>query len=212
MTVTIEANPVRYAEDTKPDMEGPHGRAWKNDIEAMARRYPDGPPASTTVASWIVEAPWAHPAWHSYMIACVHLRDTPGMDPPKIYRQGATHEIFVIALNPRHKRAIDDYAKMLTPVNFAAQFVQAGGDESARDRIAATVREILDGKLSPDTDFRRQWVARFGDSNRKPETVGLPDEGAIVIVGDTALVVGTGASVLRALTEEAGKPDPKEMH
>ena len=48
--------PQIYAEDSPPDMTGPHGRAWKTDVGAIARRFPDGPPAELTPCGWIVEA------------------------------------------------------------------------------------------------------------------------------------------------------------
>lgn len=41
--------PIIYAEDRAPDRAGPHGRAWKCDVEATARRYKNRVPVDLTV-------------------------------------------------------------------------------------------------------------------------------------------------------------------
>lgn len=78
---------LRYADDEAPDLIGKYGRAWRTDTAAIARRYPGGPPADLTVASWLVRAPYAHPVWHSYMIGAVSLRDLEGAPPAVIHLQ-----------------------------------------------------------------------------------------------------------------------------
>ena len=57
-----------------------------------------------------------------------------------------------------------------------AQLVEVE-DRFAEERVRRAVEEIVAGKLSPDTDFQWQWVARFGNSmmedrpGRRPPTV-----------------------------------------
>jgi hypothetical protein len=158
--------PVIYAEDRAPDLIGTRGRAWKTDISAIARRFPDGPPAELTPCGWIVEAAWAHPVWHSYAVTCIALRKHPQWKEAAIHLPDATHSVIVIALNPDHKRPLNDAVYFLIPVNFCGQWI-AESDEAAVQKIEETVRLIIEGQLSPDTDFRRQWIALFSSSNMK---------------------------------------------
>lgn len=164
-----------------PAIEGPHGRAWSCDIDAQRRVLNVAPENDGTVAHWIVEAPWAHPLWHSYSIMLVHLRPLPRGQKTLIYLDGATHEIWVMAIDPNAdrneimRRSVE--GDWLTPKNFAAQFI-APSDDSAKDRVAAAVRGICDGMLSPDTDFQRDWIGLFGDNMFKDRTARPVEERA----------------------------------
>ena len=166
-----ETDPVA----TSPTVEGPHGRAWFVDpVEIRARLYPGQEDAS--LANWVVEAPWAHPAWHSYWIALVHLRPFPGLKGgTRLYLEGATHELWVKALSPDKPRST--FIEMrggpayMSPGNFAAQ-LREPGDAIAVKRAADAVREIVDGKLNPDTDATYQWIERFGDNMMKDRPGG----------------------------------------
>lgn len=149
-----------------PDLAGPHGRAWRCDH--LAGLVQDGVKAEddAVLVSWCVEAAWAHPVWHSYWICLVHLRPMPDARETKVYLAGATHEFWLYALNPQEPRTqLVEAGKpaFLNPMNFAAQLVCAD-DAQALSSIETTVREIVNGQLSPDTDFRRAWIARFGDN------------------------------------------------
>jgi hypothetical protein len=202
--------PLVYVEDVKPDLQGANGLAWKHDIEACARRYPSGPTAELTVASWIVEARYAHPIWHSYVIAAVALRDVPGVPKAVIHRPGATHEVMVYALNPDKPRAVNDGPRFLTPANFHGQWI-AGSDAEAARFIEETVQLVIDGNLSPDTDFRRNWIARFSASNMKGPDI---PPGLVVVGGDGVTFVGTGKQNAETLIDVAAGPKPpaKDMH
>jgi hypothetical protein len=151
----------------KAGVEGPHGRAWIADQETQRKTLDCPPEKDGTVAHYIIEAPWAHIAWHSYSLILLHLRPMPGFADPIIYMDGATHEIVLHALNPDHPRLplIDGTAQefpWLTPANFGAQFIEIT-DALALERVERAVQMICDGKLSPDTDFTSQWVALFGN-------------------------------------------------
>ena len=139
----------------KPDFIRPHGMAWKMDIDAISKKAGNKP--HSTLASWVVSAPWAHPMWHSYHITCIHLRPIPGFGPAKIYLAGATHEIHVLAIDPAWSLDVTEWPPVLYPLNFAGQF-KAVDDDAAAARIFLTVVEIADGKLNPDTDAIQQWV------------------------------------------------------
>lgn len=160
---------LRATEDpivATPDIAGTHARAWRSDLPGARKLagVPEGDNAALDV--WLVEAPWAHPIWHSYLVTLVHLRPMEGMSEVKFYVPGATHEMWVEALDPSYPREPDlKTAKyhVLTPMNFAAQFV-AEDDEMARKRIHRIVLSIVHGMLSPDTDHMRDWITLFGDS------------------------------------------------
>lgn len=111
--------------------------------------------------SWIVEAKWAHPLWHSYLVMLYDLTtEIPGQPAPLIYRQGMTHEIAVVALNPDYPA--DPPTHHLKPANHIYQFL-AHSDDAAVERVVALLEEIEAKTLSPDTDFRTMWDVRFSD-------------------------------------------------
>ena len=145
-----------------PDIAGPHGRAWKIDMERLKRTFA---PDDATLEAWIIEARWAHPVWHSYVLFLIHLEPIAGRPLPVITREGARHQFFLYALPPDDDRqmAIDGEAipALLTPVNFSA-YLTADSDEDARAQIEAAVTDIVEGRLNPDTDALETWANRFG--------------------------------------------------
>ena len=150
----------------KAEIEGPRGRAWRLDLDAARRNLPPNPD-DATVCAWVVEAPWAHPVWHSYFFCLIHLRSIPGVREPKRYLEAATHEFMFFAMDPDapRERLIGGGESfgphVLHPKNFAAQITQ-DDDAQAIARVEAAIKDICDGKLSPDTDFQHQWGERFG--------------------------------------------------
>jgi hypothetical protein len=167
-----------------PDMVGPHGQAWKMDLEAIQQKYPN--PDNATVCGWIVHAPWAHPFWHSYSIFAVHLRPIPGVKPATIHLEGATHEVLLHALDPEWKKDPKEVPRHLQPANFCGQWI-APTDEAATAKVRECVVDIVHGRLSPDTDYIRFWMARFSDSNIKDkERAG---ETRIIIEGKGEIVI-----------------------
>jgi hypothetical protein len=152
--------------------QGLHGRAWEVNWEAYRAHLDVAAADDATLAGWIVEAPWAHPLWHSYMVVLVHLRPLPDGRKTLLYREDASHEFWIYALDPDKPRApaIEGKASAhwLTPVNFAAQLAETS-DAAARTRIEGAVDLIIAGELNPDTDAQRQWEALFGNAMIKPE-------------------------------------------
>ncbi len=151
------------------------GRAWRIDLETVRKASRSG--ADACIAFWVIEARWAHPFWHSYVLSAIHLRPVTGLDPPAIYLPGATHELLLHALDPNVPREPNvmacKLAGLLTPANFAAQFI-VQDDRTACQRVRGTVEEILAGKLSPDTDHRSAWVERYGDNMIRKAFRGPP--------------------------------------
>jgi hypothetical protein len=157
-----------------PLIAGPYGKAWKIDLEALAKQINN--PANATLGMWVVNASWAHPLWHSYCLSLIHVRPIPGTPPPIIHLEGATHEMWLFALNPDYAIVLDRLPEILNPMNFGAQFIEPH-DLAAIARIEDAVREIVRGELSPDTDYTQQWIKRFGfnmikgDPSRAGETI-----------------------------------------
>ena len=137
---------------------GAYGRAWPH-------IRPTRPAHEAGLESWIVEAPYAHPVWSQYGLSVIHLRDLPGVPPAERYGPATTHEVVVFALDPAHLRSPEaeeqaDPLRPLLPVNFFGQF-RAESDEVAVAKLRETVHLVVDGHLSPDTDFRDAWKERF---------------------------------------------------
>lgn len=159
----------KFPINASPVIAGAKGKAWLVDLAATytVNRMPDCD--RNAVCFWVVEAPLAHPLWHSYSILLVHLREKPGREV-EIYLAGATHELHVYACDPRA-----DLNKMLMgritgawllPPNFMTQII-AASDEEADQRVREAVRKICDGELSPE--HREAWVAAYGDNMIRPE-------------------------------------------
>lgn len=169
-TTTTTRDPIT----TEPTHTGA-ARAWRVDLVQLRANIAQDPRVQqaqaddATVCAYVIEAPWAHPFWHSYYLFCVHLRDLPGQSQPPIKKFAeVTHEVALYALNPdRPRQALVDGRDMrpgrsfLHPVNYVGQFV-AEDDAMAAGVVDRAVIDICNGLLSPDTDFRSQWVARFG--------------------------------------------------
>ena len=127
---------------------------------------------------WYVNASWAHPAWHDYLVMVVDL-DSPCKKPPMKVREDMTHEFLLWAVDPRHDAPIsveelrdlvvdgNMFSRLLRPANYGYQFVAtlSDGDEEewVRDRIQAYVKAIERKHLSPDIDLRRVWDQLFID-------------------------------------------------
>lgn len=156
---------IKYLEGAIPNREAAHGKAWQMDMTAIRRKHGKKPGEDATIAQWVVECRWAHMIWHNYWLSVIHLRPTKQLPTPKIILPGATHEIWVFALTPDIAPNLENnWPNRLVPGNFSGQFI-AATDIDAEAILEKTVQDIIEGKLSPDTDFRREWVRRFSDSN-----------------------------------------------
>lgn len=204
--------PPRLSSREPPTKESDTGRAWHLD---MATWNADQGGVGAAICAWIIEAPWAHPFWHSYLLSAVHLRPTKEFGEAKVRLPGATHEVVLLALNPEKPISTKSFPYYLSPSNFMGQWI-AGSDEAACRKIEETVDEILAGTLSPDTDFRREWIKRFSDSNIKPEWKGREGDTYVGIPrdpNDPLVVVGTGKTavgIISAAAAASEKVPPKD--
>lgn len=138
-----------------PEIVGPHGRAWD---------WPDRQDPTAVLKAWIVHAPWAHPAWHTYFVSVVHLRPVEMLPKPLRYDESATHEVGVLALDPKHEVKPGEPYHILTPPNYMEQFT-ATDDAAAIAHARRAVVDICNGQLSPDTYFQADWLRRFPFQN-----------------------------------------------
>ena len=131
-------------------------------------------------ALWLVDAPWAHPAWRQYLMSLCDLTTEMG-EQPMTCMKGATHEIIVWAVDPRvvietGERIVDwkfDKA-LLTPPNQLQQF-HADSDDAAVARINQVVELIEAMRLSPDSDAQADWDRLFTGSNTRPPVIPEPN-------------------------------------
>lgn len=156
-----------------PVISGEAGKAWACDLSVGYRQMGKTREHDACLRHWVIEVPAAHPFWHSYSLVLIHLRPMPNFPPPEIYFQDATHEMWLIALDPdkdRNQLLANGIVKghWLHPVNFAAQFIEITDDEAMK-RIENTIQLICDGKLNPDTDAREEWVNLYGDNMIKDQ-------------------------------------------
>lgn len=169
---TPPKKPVIKPVGIAPTLALPHGKAWRFDLDAIRRRLKADAASDAAVDAWLVEAPWAHPVWHSYLVMLIHLRPMPGHEPPIIYLPLATHEVHVHALEPEGDRdrllaeSMGYHCRMLEQPNFVGQIVEIT-DDLARSRVRDVVERICAGEVSPDTDYLQQWIALFGDHMTK---------------------------------------------
>jgi hypothetical protein len=168
-----------YPLAAKPEVVGSHGKAYLCDRAAGYKQLGVKPEQDACLDHWIVEAPWAHPAWHSYSLVLIHLRPMADRRKTLIYLDGATHELWLYALdpekdrNPMQKTGIVDC--WLNPKNFSAQFIEIS-DDLARKRVREAVMSICAGRLNPDTDARQQWIELFGNNMMKDRPLRRPPQ------------------------------------
>ena len=116
-----------------------------------------------TIGAWVIDADWAHPIWSQYALFLIHLRDVPGFKSAEKIQPHATHEVSLWALAPDLPIKEGEGLKpksILMPPNFVGQF-ESASDESAIEYIQKVIGLIDERKVSPDTDFRRQWKVLF---------------------------------------------------
>lgn len=156
---------------TPAALTGKTAKAWRVDLETLFSNTNSDLLNNSAVALWVIECAWAHPIWHSYLMTLIHLRPLAHCSKGvKFYLHGATHEMWIHALDPDGNRQAlingrpsGEVCPMLTPINFAAQFIEPG-DYQAIVRCEKAIQQICDGLLSPDTDQQRSWIHLFGNN------------------------------------------------
>lgn len=138
--------------------KGPAGEGWKILSEPSDHERSD---VQASINHWIIRAPNQSPAWEYYIVGCVHLRPVEGQSrPPHLRFPGATHEILILAVNPKlgdnlrpenwlertNQAAEQGEAIHLVPVNYVHQF---GGltDGEASTLVDLLAHSIVNGYL-----------------------------------------------------------------
>lgn len=143
-----------------PEISTTNGRAWRLSMLPIGQR--PSPDQDGTVAGWIVHCPKSHPFWDHYILSVIHLRPIPNVPEPKRVREGTTHEISFVALNPEHplptSLLVDStfQIRFLTPVDLIHQF-DVADDVIAAEILDTCVSAMLFDGLMPDQDFRHTW-------------------------------------------------------
>ena len=158
----------------KPQINGPHAQAWKYDLDAF-REANKTSRADSSVASWVIRAPWANPLWHSYALHLLHLRPLPGFGPPRIFLQGATHEIALFALDPVWKLDLLQMPRHLPTAGVA------GGSHQRLVRLQGYRVKLKNRRVyasaGPDQCVWMKWVKLEG-KKRKAISIRLTPEAA----------------------------------
>ena len=173
----------------KPDFEGVAGCAW--DLIRISGGVVTDLAQTAGLASWVINCPLAHPAWDSYLLGVVHLRDIPGTPEPARHYPGAQYELMISAIDPEAHPAPDPEHertfKLLAPPNVVEQFHGITDSQAAFiGRQAA--RAIVEGRISPDSDFQRAWNATIKASVKHfgggvaPEAPKEPPSPKLVLV------------------------------
>lgn len=120
----------------------------------------NGPAALRAV---VLHAAWAHPIWHSYYLALVHLRPVEGLPPVHLEHPNATHEISLFAMDPATPIPEGDPiptppGRLLHPPNLIVQ-LNGHTDATALAVFGDFAEAIAQRRLSPDTDQRKSQLA-----------------------------------------------------
>lgn len=126
-------------------LTGPAGTAQRVHIE-LGRRDPAN--WSATLASWFLTCPGQSVAWDRYALHAIHLRPVQGGRDAVITVPGATHEVLLVALDPRGRPRPERPRswQFLRPVNLTEQ-VQLPDDEAAVDLVRTCAEAVVDGVL-----------------------------------------------------------------
>jgi hypothetical protein len=117
-------------------------------------KYPDH---GGSVAQWILRCPGQTPAWDTYVVSTVHLRDIPGVPPAVLNIPGASHEFSIWALDPSSlgissplevllTRVEGEGFQFLRPSNYVKQYVGLT-DSEAEQATDLLAEAILIGSL-----------------------------------------------------------------
>ncbi len=140
-----------------PDFEGNGGKAWR------VTKVVGGPPDwNAFLGAYLVHAPRAHPVIKYYTVHLIHLRDIPGVKPAMKNYPEAEHEFMIFGLDPeRPVPDPDDWISSPTPLLRSPEVLEQFhglSDAQAGRVLVEAIQAIVEGRLSPDSDFRRAWM------------------------------------------------------
>lgn len=143
-----------------PDLEA-KAAAWVLPVKDPKNRLHSNwrPDFEGTICGYLLHCTWSHPFWSWYLISAIHLRPIPGVkDPHKSYPE-AEYEITILSIDPDHNpdpdKFMDGYP-WLMPIDLVHQF-HGINDKQVEQLMQMMILEIVEGRASPDQDFRSWW-------------------------------------------------------
>lgn len=130
---------------------------------------------ASTVGAWLLDVPGAHPVWRWRVLSLIHLRPTNLSPDPYLLKPDNTHEVSLIAVNPKVADPIDRLGYRhpafrrhlppwhLVPDDMSAQ-IQNLTDVQAHRLGDRLVQAAIDGVLIPDSDHATQWETAIRDT------------------------------------------------
>lgn len=141
---------------------GAAGRATE-----VVHELEDSDPRATaaTLGQWFLQCPGQSPVWQHYLLSVIHLRPIPWVIPAVVIRKGATHEVMLVALDPKKNPVPEDFRTWtwLSPVNFLGQ-IELPSDEDARKVLETLAHAVADGILwaePPLSGQREPWETQL---------------------------------------------------
>lgn len=122
---------------------------------AERHKFAPGSPGTPALLSlWFMHLPHqaVGNAWSEFMLGVCHLRHMQGVEDPIITKQGATHELTVIALEPGQTPRSPLPWKFLTPTNICTQF-RVSNDLRAQKIAEDIAHACVDGLLIAESSI-----------------------------------------------------------
>lgn len=148
----------------QPDLQGPAGRAWL--CEQKLSEAQQNKTAELEV--WLVETSQDHPSGNHKVLALRHLRELDILEPVKEEHQNATHELWVMDINPENEDDINPHDLNTLHVMFPPVIEQfSASSDIAAVKLAEKVTELcVCGNFDPDCHSLTEWD-NFIDSQVK---------------------------------------------
>lgn len=141
--------------DIPDQIIGPYGTA-RRIPQARLKRRP------STLDTWLIDAPYWHPWWSQYVLVPSTLADLPEHPPAVRHRDGTTHEITVLALDPDHptsvQRLLIDPLHYMEPASVCEQFVALEDRQAVEIGFMCTEAACF-GKLNLEPSFSAEKAA-----------------------------------------------------
>lgn len=138
-----------------PDLTG-LARAWKLNLQPARRDQ------EATLEAWLVHGGF-HPCWTYWMVYVIHLREIPGVPPAAKRYPEAQYEFAIWSLESppgcdvRPDPDDQETWRPLVPPDVVYQF-HGADDDQARRLAELAVSAIVEGRASPDSDWRSWWL------------------------------------------------------
>jgi hypothetical protein len=142
-----------------PDTKTAFGQAWELPIKEVP---------SACVGHWLINVPGAHPFWEHWHVLVISLKDIPGVPPAKKRYPEAEFEFLIASINPEACPLPDpseQHFPLLDPVDVVEQFHGVSERDALRVGQGA-IQAIMNGRMSPDQDFRAMWHRLITDTTR----------------------------------------------